>query len=76
MPDEPDIYADGFFLTVTPYGCTLTLYRTAPIQEDALAGRHVVGCVRLGHLTAQELGVVIAQNVHAVAMAEPTGKTN
>ena len=76
MADEPDIYADSFSFTVTNYGCTLTLYLSHPTDADALAGRQTVGRIRLGHVLAQELGLVIAANVHAVTVAEPTGTPN
>jgi hypothetical protein len=72
MADYPDIYADGFSLTVGPFGITLTLTRTEPTLE---AGPHqdaalIVGRVRLSQALARAITDGFAQLVAASAQAQ------
>jgi hypothetical protein len=67
MADVPDIFADGFSVTVGPGGCTLTLRRTEPSGEP---GTHqdpgeIVGRVRMSPFIMQALAQALAQAVAA-----------
>jgi hypothetical protein len=55
--DYPDIYADGFSVTVNPVSATITLTRTQPTGEP---GHHeepteIVGRVRLSPVMAKAI---------------------
>jgi hypothetical protein len=61
--DYPDIYADGFSVTVSPVSATLTLTRTQPTGQP---GNHeepteVVGRVRLSPVMAKAIADALNQ---------------
>lgn len=78
MADYPDIYVDGFSVTVGPGGCTLTLRRTQPTGEP---GTHqdpgeIVGRVRMSPFIMKALAQALAQAVAATPEGPPeTGTT-
>jgi len=73
MADYPDIYADGFSLTASPFGITLTLTRTEPTLEP---GPHqeageIVGRVRM----SQALTKAIVDGFGQIAAASAQMQT-
>ncbi len=74
MKEPFDEFADYFWLTTTPYGCTLTVYRTMPAEGEAEPKRELVGRLRMGHQLAVELRDLIAKNVHVAVIPEPDPK--
>jgi hypothetical protein len=74
MPDYPDIYADGFSVTVGPGGCTLTLRLTQPTGEP---GTHqdpgdIVGRVRMSPFIMRALAQALSQAA-AATPEDPSG---
>jgi hypothetical protein len=63
MADHPDIYADGFNITMSTFGVTITLIRSEPGGE---AGPHeqptvIVGRIRLSPQLAMALSEQLTQ---------------
>jgi hypothetical protein len=80
MADYPDLYADGFSLTVGPFGLVLTLRRVNP-PETTGAGRRqgplpqeTVGRIRMSGPLAQDLANKILNAIKAQATG-PGGDT-
>ena len=74
MPDQPDLYTDGFSLTAGPFGVTLTLHRSEPTGEP---GPHavpnlVVGRVRFSH----DLARVLAEQLNQLLTVSTQGQTS
>ncbi len=67
MADVPDIFGDGFSLTVGPFGVIVTVTRVVPPASGAGVTAHgplptePVGRFRLSHGMAQELASRITQ---------------
>lgn len=80
MADYPDIYADGFSVTVGPFGVTLTLVRSQPTGEP---GPHqepaeIVARIRLSPALAKTISDVFTKVSAAAVQTAQTvsGKTN
>lgn len=76
MPEQdyPDIYADGFSVTVTPVSAILTLTRVQPSGEP---GKHqdpheIVGRVRVPPAMAQAIASAFTQMAAQVAALKAT----
>lgn len=61
--DVDDTYIDGFWLTPTAYGVTLTLLCSQPQSDGTNASPKAVGRLRMGHQVALELAQVITKNI-------------
>jgi hypothetical protein len=77
--NEPDIYADEFWIACGPFGCTLTLLTGMPSnpiqvgQETPEAVSKVVGRVRMSPQLAADLARLIQQQVTATVAAPQSG---
>jgi hypothetical protein len=69
MADYPDIYTDGFGVSVGPFGLTLTLYRTEPTGEPGAheEPREIVARIRMNMTMGQAIGEAMEQMAAAAA---------
>lgn len=75
MADYPDIYTDGFAISVSPFGVTLTFQLSQPSLEPGphVDAGEIVARVRLSPALAQALSQGLNDAISQQANVQPEG---
>lgn len=75
MADYPDLYTDGFAISVSPFGVTLTFQLSQPSLEPGphVDAGEIVARVRLSPALAQALAQGLNDAISQQANVQPEG---
>jgi hypothetical protein len=75
MADYPDLYTDGFAISVSPFGVTLTFQLSQPSLEPGphVDAGEIVARVRMGPALAQALSQGLNDAIAQQANVQPEG---